>query len=112
MLKIRHNYEELLSHKNIDLYLDNVKSLQKIRLSMEYRKNLHLLIKESINNSVKHSNCSKIFIRTKVNRKIIEFEIEDNGKGFDIRNETLGSGLENIKKRAEEFGGKIDISSS
>ncbi len=37
--------------------------------------------------------------------------IRDNGKGFDENSNTQGNGLNNMKKRAEEMGGKLYIES-
>jgi signal transduction histidine kinase len=38
-------------------------------------------------------------------------EIKDYGKGFDIREIKLGNGLNNLKKRASEMKGNIQINS-
>jgi signal transduction histidine kinase len=35
--------------------------------------------------------------------------IRDNGKGFDITRYSSGNGLKNMKRRAEEIGGKLNI---
>jgi len=37
--------------------------------------------------------------------------ISDNGKGFDINHNTLGNGLNNMKKRITEINGEISIES-
>jgi two-component system, NarL family, sensor histidine kinase DevS len=41
-------------------------------------------------------------------------EIRDDGKGFDMENQTLsiGHGLANMQTRAEAAGGDLDISSA
>ncbi|HRF27881.1 MAG TPA: hypothetical protein PKW54_11090, partial [Ferruginibacter sp.] len=41
----------------------------------------------------------------------INITVEDNGKGFDGQNiRRFGNGLQNMKKRMEEFGGEFSIS--
>ena len=38
--------------------------------------------------------------------------ISDNGKGFDQQQTTVGNGLKNMKKRAEEIGAQFMINSN
>ena len=41
----------------------------------------------------------------------LSLKIRDNGSGFDIRSATNGMGLGNIRARATEFGGTVEIES-
>ena len=45
------------------------------------------------------------------NQKII-FELEDNGKGFNLESVVLGNGLENMKKRAKEINSELEVIST
>ncbi|MCF6271306.1 MAG: histidine kinase [Melioribacteraceae bacterium] len=102
-------YHVTLSSKNILLDLQNIDLLQKINLSMEYRQNLYLLIKEGINNSLKYSKCSKITLNTNVKGKTLTCNLTDNGIGFDSEKILKGNGLKNMKIRSKKLGGKIEI---
>ncbi len=110
-LKLKDNYEELLSFNKIDLYINNLNFLEKIRLPMEYRKNVYLIFKEAMNNSIKYSECSEISLNTEVNRNLLIITMYDNGKGFNIDRKYSGNGLENMKNRADSISGNLRIQS-
>ena len=111
-MKLRDTYEEILSYSNIYLQINNFNFLEKIRLPMEYRKNLYLIFKESMNNSLKHSSCTEISINANLKGKTLEITLYDNGQGFDITEDSKGNGLTNMKARAESIGGSLRIQSS
>ncbi len=67
---------------------------------------MFMILKETITNAVKHSNCSDIFITVHSDRnwKIV---IADNGKGFEEKDLVRCSGISNMKYRANESGWEI-----
>ena len=74
--------------------------------------NIYRIIQESVNNAIKHAKATKIeVVVSKVNQKI-EVIIKDNGNGFDIENNSLGNGLNSIKKRALESNCELKIESN
>ncbi len=68
--------------------------------------NIFLMLKESLNNALKHSHCSEIRIRF-ISTDQLTISIEDNGSGFPATNTNTGNGIENIKHRASEFDLKV-----
>ncbi len=68
---------------------------------------LFLVLKESVNNAIKHSNCTDLSVHffSGNSWKIV---IEDNGTGFDLQNPKHGNGIENMKQRAAECGATIE----
>ena len=73
---------------------------------------LYRVVCELVNNSLKHSECSRIFIELNTVGDRIVVDYRDNGKGFNIREvENQGMGLSNIKSRISSLGGKIRIES-
>jgi len=79
-------------------------------------------LKEALNNAVKHSHASEVWLRLKLDSRSFTLIVEDNGRGFQGRNgetstasaERLysGSGLVNLKKRLEVIGGRCVVQSS
>ena len=75
----------------------------------------HLLgvIKEAVNNSIKHSGASKITVGTKMVQEGYELFIEDNGCGFSSLaaevHDSPSSGLKTMKERAVLSGGELEI---
>ncbi|MDZ7763013.1 MAG: two-component regulator propeller domain-containing protein [Melioribacteraceae bacterium] len=72
ILRLEDTYSELLAMTNISFTSKNLKSLEKVSLSMEHRQHLFLIFKEGINNSITHSNCSEITLDAHINGKNLE----------------------------------------
>ncbi len=109
ILRLEDTYSELLAMTNISFTSKNLKSLEKVSLSMEQRQHLFLIFKEGINNSITHSKCSEITLDAHVNGKNLEMILTDNGNGFEVNDEFLGNGLKNMKSRADQIGGELKI---
>ncbi|MGV8946530.1 MAG: tetratricopeptide repeat-containing sensor histidine kinase [Lutibacter sp.] len=73
--------------------------------------NIYRVFQEAINNSIKYSEATDISVLISENEENVEFEISDNGKGFNINTTELGNGIENMQRRIEEVGGNITIKS-
>ena len=78
---------------------------------LNFRRNLYLIYKEILQNIVKHSVAEKVNIHISQSDSIFKMEIEDDGIGFDTQNNYQGNGLKNLRKRAKEINGKINIES-
>lgn len=74
--------------------------------------NIYRTIQEAINNSIKYANASIISVNVKEQDGQTKITISDNGSGFDTETTESGNGLQNMKKRIEEIGGKFVLSSS
>jgi len=73
---------------------------------MDERRNIFLIVKEAVNNAVKHSGCQKLSVAF-VKNPVLEISIEDDGYGFDTASPTSRNGLVNIKRRAGQIGGEL-----
>ncbi len=83
-----------------------------IKLTQQQRRNIFLVIKESLNNILKYAESSEVQIQLFIQSKQLHLIICDNGKGFDIsQTRRFGNGLINMKKRMEEVGGEYQIQS-
>ena len=73
---------------------------------------IYRVIQEFINNSMKHSNASKISVLFKYDKKNMEITLSDNGQGFDpARLAARGMGLQNVQSRVKSHKGEIQIRS-
>ena len=81
-------------------------------LSMKQRRELYLLLKESINNAVKYSNATAIELTLKEDNCVMIFSVKDNGKGFDVQKIKRGNGLNNMQRRADEIDASLLIQSN
>jgi ligand-binding sensor domain-containing protein/signal transduction histidine kinase len=81
-------------------------------ISSEVRHNVFLAVKESLNNVVKHSGASEVWLRLGVEHETLTVTIEDNGKGCAVESPSkFGNGLVNMTKRMKTIGGSCEITS-
>jgi signal transduction histidine kinase len=105
--------------KNIafDLYCDP--KVPSLKPEMNIRKNIYLIFKEAINNSLKYSGCEAVAVKLYLKDAHLLLSIYDNGTGFDQREpseneeQTLsGNGLRNMRMRAAEITAQLKITSA
>ena len=77
-------------------------------------RDLYQIIRQSVLNSVEHSNAEIIQVEILWSQEGISFSVRDNGVGFSQSNitnvpETGHFGLLNLKLRTERVGGYVDI---
>ncbi len=66
----------------------------------EIRRNVFLVIKEALNNILKHAKATEVSLALKKDSAGISLFIQDNGVGIDFDNlRMFGSGLKNMKER-------------
>ncbi|MGL4629692.1 MAG: tetratricopeptide repeat-containing sensor histidine kinase [Leadbetterella sp.] len=84
------------------------------RLEQSIEITIYRIIQELINNSVKHSQASEIFVMINLHSNLLNINVEDNGVGFDIKDleQNKGMGISNVESRVAFFNGKLDIQSS
>lgn len=75
---------------------------------------LYRVIQECVNNVIKHAGATHLDISIIRDQDGISATIEDNGKGFDVSDETKheGMGLKNIRTRVEFLKGTVDFDSA
>lgn len=78
---------------------------------MESSDALHVLriVQEALANVLKHANATQIRVATRNGRECVEIVVADNGNGFDASATSSGRGLRNMKRRAEELGGNLEV---
>ncbi len=102
---------ELLASKQINCdYAIDEKATARI-IKPDARKNIQLIIKESINNISKYSEATQVTIKIYLKDNFIEIVITDNGKGFEENRIKKGNGLKNIRSRALDLRGTCVIDS-
>lgn len=105
---------DLLAAKNIPLHFHTDAALNERKLSAEQRRNLFLICKEVLHNTVKYAEAREVTITLNGAGRALELTIEDDGKGFDPANTDSynGNGLPNMRVRAEAIGAVFTIDSS
>jgi len=83
-------------------------NIPSISIAGNDRRNIFLMVKECINNIIKHSKASQVNIEISLNENLC-IQIHDNGVGFSkTENDVHHFGLNNLKQRAKELNGYIE----
>ncbi len=82
---------------------------KELRLPMDLSRNLIMIFKEALNNSLKYAMADKVQIDVSSVAGNLILTLKDDGKGFDPEHITRGQGLVNMKTRAGRLGGTIQI---
>jgi signal transduction histidine kinase len=115
--------ENLLGYLNTYArdYFENIDIKQQIELPETIphaemtgmkRRNIFLVVKESLNNIVKHANATQVSISMTIDKNQMQISVADNGKGFAMDNvRRFGNGLKNMQSRMEDIKGSYSIES-
>ncbi|MBK7343796.1 MAG: hypothetical protein IPJ06_12335 [Saprospiraceae bacterium] len=88
-----------------------------LEMNMVQRRNVYMVFKEAVNNALKYAQSKHISIHIKALGRQIQMRIQDDGVGFDTGHSSQkklslgGNGLENMRIRAREVGGQLEIHS-
>ncbi|MFC1885516.1 PAS domain S-box protein [Thermodesulfobacteriota bacterium] len=100
------------------LHVDfNAAGMDCLNLDFDTEINLYRLVQEGLNNIHKHAEAKKAIVRLVASFPNIILRIEDDGKGFDIKNRLTAAsyekrmGLRIMEERINLLGGKIRIQS-
>ena len=74
--------------------------------------NIYRIVQESMQNCVKHAQCSQIDVAMRVDDDMLELSIADNGIGFDTNKGKRGIGLRNVTSRVKKLKGTLKVEST
>jgi len=98
--------------RNIRFSADIPASFPLRHLRPDQRRNIYLIFKEAVNNAAKYSGCTEIGVNMMLSGRKLTLEIKDNGKGFDPQTVQPGNGLSNMRLRAADIKGTLDVQTS
>ena len=67
---------------------------------------------EALQNAAEYSGASKVTVHLIEREDILQFSVEDDGKGFDPSETRWGAGLQHMTDRLQALGGDLEIISS
>jgi len=119
LTRVRQSLSHLLEPQGIAWQLQAPPEPEKVKLAPEQRRHLFLILKEAVNNTARHARCTSVNLTVSLTDHRLEIGIEDNGCGFSAgyssdRNEhdRPGHGLNNMRLRAAQLGGQMNIDSA
>ena len=109
---ICHMADEVLKVTSINCRLDVPAILPHQFLRSDVRHNLFLVVKEALNNAIKHSQAAEVHLQMGMEPAGFGITISDNGRGFVVDTSTpFSNGLKNMRKRMEKIGGSFKLAS-
>lgn len=105
-------YQRVHSASEISVHWKVEEGVKKIALPPRSRRNLYLILKEAVNNAIKHSGASKIDVAMTQDLIMLHIVVQDYGQGFDAEKVKSGYGLSTMRERAEESGASFELRSS
>jgi signal transduction histidine kinase len=101
---MRQYIDRFFDGTNIRPVINFPHDIGEVTLHPEVRRNLFLILKESLNNAVKYSGSDKVDIDFSNEAEKFNLNIKDYGKGMDDKNRSaFSSGLRNMQMRAEQI---------
>jgi two-component system sensor histidine kinase DevS len=125
-LRPRQMQESKSFKENLDVLLEELEKIAKVKTSLKDETSTPLAIsegsrlalfhiaQESISNTARHAQAKQMDLKLWEEDGRIYLEIADDGQGFNIDKTTanLGHGLANMQRRSRKAGGGLEIDSS
>ena len=111
LIRIKRFATQLFEAKEIDYTIEIDENIAEVKLPMDYRQHIYLILKEAINNLVKYSQAIKAEIKVCCNNNLLELYVIDNGKGFIQQESITGNGILSMKSRALLMNAELIINS-
>ena len=100
---------EYFENTPVQCRVNTPEKIEPKELAGDKRRNIFLCIKETLNNTLKHSKAKTVQIDFSIDKNLV-IRIADNGIGIDLQNiRQFGNGLKNIARRMESIEGTYHI---
>jgi ligand-binding sensor domain-containing protein/two-component sensor histidine kinase len=107
--RMRSFASDIFTSRNIEFRFSTPDRDRELRLDPEIRRDVFLIFKEAVNNLLRHSGCAKAVIDLVVEGGWLVLTVSDDGKGVDLQVAEAGHGFSSMRRRAESFGGQLEI---
>ena len=104
--------DEFFEYTRIRCWQEIPATLPALPLRADVRHNVFLAVREAFNNTLKHSHCTEVWLRLKLDGELVTIEVDDNGVGFSPGQTPAGNGLENFRARLAGEGGRAELIST
>lgn len=115
---LTHSVEQFLEAADVRSRIDAPDQVPPIPLAGAARHSLFRVVREAVNNAVKHASPSVVSLSVQLEAGRLAITIRDDGLGFEPERVPAAgdpgqrSGLHNMRRRIEELGGDFSLCSS
>lgn len=112
IIRIKDYGDELFYGTGCEFEVSGLKEeFKNIRQHPSSGRNIAMIFKEALSNTVKHSKASKVRLSIEPNGVAIAVRLKDNGTGFEMKSSKNSFGLDNMQQRATRAGANLQIHS-
>lgn len=108
--RVREFSTEYLDDFPVEVTYDFPENIPSEKINIKISRNILMIVKESLQNIVKHANATKISVRIEI-LPVFKLVITENGIGFNLNEKTSGNGLRNMIERSKDIGATLKMSS-
>ena len=109
--RVREFSTEYLYDFPIEVTYDFPENIPSEKINIKISRNILMIVKESLQNIVKHANATKISVRIEI-QPVFKLIIVENGIGFNLNEKTTGNGLRNMIERSKDIGATLKMTST
>jgi len=80
-------------------------------LDAAVEENLFFIAQQAIDNAFRHAHASTVRIGLVFGKKKLQLQVQDDGRGFDVKKVEHGMGLANMRDRTQFIGGRFTLES-
>jgi len=73
---------------------------------------VYRILQESLTNISKYAEATEVILELATTKSSLSLMVQDNGKGFDIQQNTTGFGLQSMRDRTLALGGEFNINTT
>ena len=114
LLRIHDFGNELFQDTDIEFTFSGTDDKWKgYRLQLDSSRNLIMIFKEALNNSLKYAKAKKVAMTVSwAGTDTFLITLTDDGNGFDLAHTQRGHGIDNMTKRAQRINGTLKITTA
>jgi signal transduction histidine kinase len=112
LIRVRHFATTLFEARDIDYTIEIQPNIHEVKLPMDYRQHIYLVLKEGINNLVKYAEATHAFLQVSFDQRHLELCVRDNGRGFNTADSPTGNGIPGMQRRADLMRAELAIRSA
>ncbi|HRD52293.1 MAG TPA: ATP-binding protein, partial [Flavobacteriales bacterium] len=102
----------LLDHSAVQHTIDVEHIGAEVPVGPATKRDLLMILKEAINNALKHAQAERIDVVFRVEDGHFKLEVADDGNGFDPVQASGGNGLRNMRARAEQLRSELRMATN
>jgi signal transduction histidine kinase len=104
---------DFLTAARVRCRLDLPLTLPALPLASSVRHNVFLAFKEALNNAVRHAGAASVVVALRLAEDSFTLTVKDDGSGLvGVGSLPPGHGLENMRRRLADVGGRCEIEST